>query len=436
MVDDTRDRLTQGVNSARLKIEARRALPSLPVILLGIVATVVGGALLFTQLTPTLFKSTREIRVAVDTSFGILEGVDAVRYRGVPAGVIQEIERDGTQLVLRGSLREEYPLYKDARAVLRPQTPLNDMYLDIVDPGTKAAGELGDGVLPEPATDTSVKINDVLNTLRSDERTRLAQLLDNLGNGLGDRGDDFRAAVEAFTPFVAKAGVITDEIAARERITKRLIKNAALLTTELGTRETELRTLVRDGSATLGALQEGSTDLDATLRELPGTVTEINASFAAVRGVLDDVDGAVTALSPVARRLPDALADVRRLNTSLAPAVRRLEQPVKRLVPFARALRPVAGDLGTAFSALLPRVSSLDKITRSVAACEDAIIGFFQWNASLSKFGDSRGPVPRGNLAVQAPDLGVPGAAKRPPAENCAGGTTNAGGVPTKEDEG
>jgi virulence factor Mce-like protein len=436
MIADVRDRLTEGFNRERLLLETRRALPSIPTILVGVIVTVVLGGLILSQLNPTLFKATREARFAIDDAYGVLEGVDQVRYRGVPAGTIRKIDRQGTQLVLRVSLRKDFPVYKDARAELRPQTPLNDMFLDIVQPGSRAAGELGDDVLPEARTSTAVKINDVLNALESNERTRLGQLIDNLGNGLADRGDALRAAIHEFAPFVRSAAPIADALAERETITKRLVHNAGVLTTELGRRERQLRTLVREGGATLGALQAGSGDLDSTLRQLPPTFSEINASFAALRAVLDDVDTAVSDLGPVADRLPTSLRTVRGLNRALAPAVARLQSPVRRLVPLATALRPVAGDVDATMQALRPQLDSVGKITTSLAKCEDAVIHFFQWNASLSKFGDIRGPIPRGNLAVNAPDVGVPGVKKRKPAENCAGGVTIDGRVPRTEDEG
>jgi virulence factor Mce-like protein len=433
---DVRERLTEGVNPNRLRLEALRALPSLPTIIVAAVATVVLGALILSQLTPTLFKSTREVRFAVNDGYGILDGVDDVRYRGVPAGTINKTERHGTQLVLKGSLRKDFPLYKDARAELRPETPLNDMYLDIVDPGTKRAGDLGDATLAESRTDTSVKINDVLNTLGADERTRLSQLLDNLGNGLEDRGAALRAAVAEFTPFVRSAGPIADAMGEREAIVKRLVHNASVLTTELGGREQLIRTLVQEGSATLGTLQDGSRDLDATLRELPPTMADVDTSFTALQGVLGDVDTAVSRLRPVADELPSALRSLRSLNSDLAPAVQRLRRPVTRLVPFARALRPVADDLEATATALLPQLRSFDYATTALAKCKKAVQDFFQWNASLTKFGDPRGPVPRGNLAVNSPDTGAPGLQKRSPAKNCAGGVTTDGRVPTKEDEG
>lgn len=432
---DSRDRMTEGMNRARLHLEVSRALPSLPVILVGFVFFVLGGLLIFSQLTPTLFKSTRELRVAIDDAYGVLEGVDDVRYRGVPAGTIKKIERDGTQLVLRVSLRKDYPVYEDARAELRPQTPLNDQYLDIVDPGTRGAGELtADEVLPESRTEVNVKINDVLNTLRSNERTRLALLLDNLGNGLEDGGEGLKAGLEVFVPFLQNARQITDEVARRDRLTRRLVANSGELMTELGRREREIRTLVRDGSATLGTLQEGSSDLNATLAELPPTVGQVRTSFTALNGVLGDVDRVVGDLGPVADQLPSALRSVRKLTAELGPAAKELQKPVTRLAPFALALRPVVADLDATAAQLVRDVPSIDYITKSIAACEKGIIGFFQWNSSLTKFGDVRGPVPRGTLAVETPDAGIAGVPRRKPKRNCAGGTTLQGRVPTEKD--
>jgi hypothetical protein len=76
-------------------------------------------------------------------------------------------------------------------------------------------------------------------------------------------------------------------------------------------------------------------------------------------------------------------------------------------------------------------------VTRTCGRCRAGRLrGFFQWNASLSKFGDARGPIPRGNLAVGIPDVGLPGVARRPAAKNCAGGKTIGGRAARKADEG
>jgi hypothetical protein len=116
--------------------------------------------------------------------------------------------------------------------------------------------------------------------------------------------------------------------------------------------------------------------------------------------------------------------------------VRELAEPVERLVPLARTLDPLATDVNAAVAALRPQTDSLNKVTDSLVKCEKDVRGFFQWNASLSKFGDARGPIPRGNLAVGIPDVGLPGVPRRPAAKNCAGGKTIGGRAARKADEG
>jgi hypothetical protein len=44
------------------------------------------------------------------------------------------------------SIDQRYePIYRDARVEIRPNTPLQDMYVDIVSRGTRAAGPVRDG---------------------------------------------------------------------------------------------------------------------------------------------------------------------------------------------------------------------------------------------------------------------------------------------------
>jgi hypothetical protein len=109
---------------------------------------------------------------------------------------------------------------------------------------------------------------------------------------------------------------------------------------------------------------------------------------------------------------------------------------VSALVPFAAALRSVAGPLHGTAAALTPQVPAIDRTTLDLQRCHTGVIGFFQWNTSLTKFGDLRGPVPRGNLAFNFPDSGAPGLATRIPGRNCVVGAPTIGGRPvTPADE-
>jgi phospholipid/cholesterol/gamma-HCH transport system substrate-binding protein len=262
-------------------------------------------------------------------------------------------------------------------------------------------------VVPATQTHVPVNISDVLNTFGPSTRIRLRQLLDGLGNGLKDRGRSLRQIFVEATPFIQTAGEIAAQVRQRAPLVRRLVHNTSVLTTQLGANQRELRTLVEDGAATLGTLQNGSADLDATLRELPPTLDRATSSLAAVRDVLPSVDTAVRSLYPVADRLSTSLASLRELGTAANPAIRDLQRPVQQLVPLARALRPVSAQLGTGLTRLAPQIDTVDKVTRDLAGCKKGIQGFFQWNASISKFGDARGPIPRGNVVMGAQSSSV-----------------------------
>jgi len=425
---DPRERITEGVTRERLRMEAKRSVRPTLFYIVGIAGTLAILAFLITNISQTFGHKTRTVRFAAPTAFGVFEGFDDVRYRGVPAGTITKIERRGGQIILVAKIRKSFgPIYRDARAELRPITPLNDEYLDIVDQGTKTAGEADPDVpLPQAQTKTSVSVPEVFDTFKSDERKNFTRLLDQLGNGTADRGAALRAAFVEVVPFLQGAGKLTHQIAVRRAATKRLIHNTSILTDELGQRETELRRLVVQGAKTLGTLQAGSGDLDATLRELGPTFTELRGSLAAVRGVLGDVDTGLRSLNPVADRLPGGLTSLRALNRDLAPTLKSLEPSIGEMAPFVISLTKVFRNLRDASGALQPQVPVFDKVTRDLVTCERGLIGFMQWNTSLTKYGDANAPIPRGNLAAGAPALS-PSSPLRAFHKSCAPGTPERG---------
>lgn len=434
-MNEVRGRLTERLTRARVRLEARRAAKPLVIVVIGGVISALGAAFVFTSIDRTAFSKTYTARFEVNDAFGIVPGLSDVRFRGIPAGRVTALERHGSQVVIKAKIKREYgPIYRDARAQLRPVTPLEDVYLDVVNPGTPAAGTVtADRPIPGSATEVAVRVDDVLDTFKANERRRLQALLDQLGNGLADNGAALRRSFVELTHFLVSANRVTGELAARRRQTKRLVHNMALLTTELRRRQQALRTLVTAGSATLGTLQQSSPDLDATLHQLPGTVDAISASMATLRPVLEDVDPAVRALYPAASQLDASLASLRRLAADLEPAARDLQHPVRRLEPLAVAARPVAERLKTVAAGLVPRLPTVHKVSQDMVKCETGFIGFFQWNVSMSKFGDLHGADPRGSLGFAVPNTGA-GIGTRVGAPSCVGGLP-AGGRPVNTED-
>jgi virulence factor Mce-like protein len=433
---EVRDALTDGINKARIKLELRRGAWPAVTVLVGALGALAGAAYIATHISRTLLTKTAEVRFVVRDATGVVPGSDDVRFKGIPIGSITDVKFQGHDVVVTAKVQEKYRFYRDARAQLRPNTALQDMFIDIVDRGHPAAGRADAGhPLGSSRVDTSVNIDDVLNVFQPNTRQSFRMLLDQLGNGLHDRGARLRTAFVELTPLLQVAARIANQVAERGPITQRLIHNTAVLTDELARRDRELRTLVHNGALTLTTLQNGASDLNATLHELPPTLAGMDSSFAAFQGVVGDVDRAVVALRPLARGLPVALAALRRLNTTAAPAVRALMTPVGRLVPFARALVPLSSNLRRAVDTLAPQAHTIDHATKDLVLCKKGVQGFFQWDASMSKYGDVRGPVPRGNVVFGAQSSGVLADPNEYAPQACTPGQAIGGRVPRPEDK-
>lgn len=431
-----REHRSERVNLARFKLEAKRGIGPGITVLIAVAATILMGAFVISKVSRTLFKPTQEIRFEVKDATALVPGIHEVRFRGIPAGTVTKVENGKTPIITVKLQKKYGQVYKDAKAELRPITALQDLNLDIVDPGKPAAGKASyDQPLPTSQTATSVRIDQVLNAFRPDTRAQLRSLIDNLGNGLTDNGARLKEAFVELAPLLRVAGNATEQLGRREDLTTSLVRDTALVTDELGTRDGQLRTLVKDLGDTVASLRDGSGDLDATLRSLPPTVTSVDSSFTALRGALDDVDGAVDRLGPVADRLPSSLEDLERVSDSARPALDALRTPVRKLVPLTGVLPQASTDLQRAVAILRPLTPTvLNKVTTDLVNCEKGVNGFFQWDASMTKFGDVHGLSPRGNLSVGASSSGLIKGPGYGPNPSCVPGGP-IGGRPVRESD-
>lgn len=397
-----RSRLTSGVSPTRLALETRRSLKPLLISLIGLAIGIASAFYMLEHVGKTVYAATRGVGFIVNDASGVIGGGrDEVKFKGIPAGLINGTTLQRGQAEVTASVYRNFgAVYRDAHVVLRPATPLQDMYIDILDRGTPSSG-LATVRNPVPLADTSTSIQagDVLDTFTPEIRTELATTLANLGGGLRGQGAALRSAFLQLVPFLKQAGQLTDAIAERGTLTRQLVHNTSVLTAELDRRQRQLTGFVANSATTLRALGSSTPSLRATLDELPPTLTALKTSFTSVQSVLPRLNQALDALGPVADELPASLAAARRLGNRALPAVRDLLMPVHKLVPLSQSLRPLAQHLQNAISHLSPQVPAINKITTSVAGCPAALQGFFQWTPSVTKFWTPTGPGVRGDFA-------------------------------------
>jgi ABC-type transporter Mla subunit MlaD len=323
-----------------------------------------------------------------------------VRFYGIAAGEITDVSLEHGRAVLTATVADKFgSVYKNAIAVVRPNTALQDMYVDIVNRGAPSAGVADSNyVVPVSQTRSPVNLADVLNTFQPDVRTQLYNMLDQFGNGLADRGADLRRAFTLLAPFVRIAGNVADQFAIRADLTKALVHNTALLSNTLASRSLQLHQLITAGSASLEAIAVQS---GAPLRRLIHWVTPALRTgyqiISALHAASPNLERAFNALEPVANRLPSGLSNLQALANSADPAVRRLEHPVSTLVPLAEQLQPFSGHLASALTQIQPQVPAVNTTIQDAADCMPQLDEFFNWDQSMAKFRDNLGPHVRGN---------------------------------------
>lgn len=390
-------------NSDRLVLEIRRSARAFTLY----VGLVVAGAIGFFVIAHNLtfrrpWEGYNTYRAAFTDVKGIVPNKHEVRISGVPVGVVSASEVVDGHPVLTLKIKKKYgKLYRNARLRIRPVTPLQDLFVNVVSRGTPAAGVAGGSyVLPTDNDISPVDISRVLDTFDADTRQRLAIMLREFGAGLSDRGATLREAFTQSVPFLQVARQAAHELSARRRNLARLVHNFSALTGALGTRDDQLTRLVRGGQATLGELAKADAPLGATIGALPPTMSRIRTSFAALRGLTGDLDPAMRSLQPVASSLGDGLHGLARLGTEATPALARLRPAVRQLRPLATAAAPTASSLDGAFASLRPQAPRFDELTREVETCKAKVQTFFQHTLEVFKYADGNGAFPRAEMTA------------------------------------
>lgn len=354
----------------RLKLEARRASgPFALFVLLSVLGLLVAGVIIRNLAGDKPWVSYKPVKVTFTDAKGVVPSRAELRLAGVKAGSIKKSELINGQAVLTLNLEEKYaPMYKDARVRIRPITPLEDMYVDILTRGTPAAGEVkSSDILKIEQTQSPVQIGSVLDTFDTDTRGNIASLLDQLGQGLDDGGKDLRWAFVQLSPFFSNTTKVLNAVAERRDNFKRFVTNFGGIAGELGKTDRQLAGFVKHGQEVLNTLAVNDGPFASTLAQLPGTLQTMQRSFDNLRATEEVLDPALQSLKPVAEELPSGLDSLDKLANDATPALQTLRTPVRELRPLAVALRPTSRSLVSVFNQLKTQAPLLDSgITKAV----------------------------------------------------------------------
>jgi phospholipid/cholesterol/gamma-HCH transport system substrate-binding protein len=326
----------------------------------------------------------------------------AVTIAGVQVGQVGGVSlQDGRAVVTMNIYKKYAPIYTDATVLLRPRTPLKDMYLAL-DPGSKASGAVRDGgELSAANTDPDVDLSEILSSLDSDSRNYLVLLLAGGGQAFHDPGAhggapsaaavrSLRGTLKRFEPLNRDTQRFTTLLAQRQGNLRRSIRNLNLVANALGGVEGQLASLIRTSDTNFRAIADNSTQLEQTLQLFPGTLQQTQQTLGKVKTFSSASAVTLHLLGPFARNLGPALRASRPLLRDTTPVIAHQLRPFSVAVqPLARTLAAGAAKLKVTIPSLSDSIGVLNTLLNTLAYRQGSKPSYLYWGSWLAHNADS-----------------------------------------------
>lgn len=333
---------------------------------------------------------------------------NTVTIAGVRVGTVSaaEVSDNGTAritMVLEG----DYDVYRDARAVLRPKNPLNEMQIEL-NPGTSASGELGeDEVIPVSQTERPVQADEILAHLDERSQAALTDLLLESDVALARAPENLPEGLRATTGTLGEMQPVVKALQTRRELIATLVSALSDVATAVGKNDERVAGLAAATQETLSTLAESDSDLRASLHELPGLTADLRGAMTSTQALTTQLDPTLDGLHRASDDLPAALERFRSTVGNLGRTVDAAGPVLDRARTVVADLRPLVTDVTEALGSIDQITSPLEHDTRAVMSYLTDIKAFVYNTSSVFGAGDANGSIIRGHLVVPIPGGGV-----------------------------
>lgn len=337
-----------------------------------------------------------------------LASQSSVTIAGVRVGSVTDAEAtDGGTAVVTMTLDGNYDVYRDARAVLRPKNPLNEMQVEL-NPGTPATGRLGESdPIPLDQTSRPVQADEILNHLDERSQVALTDLLlesdvalarapQNLPNGLSATNRTLKSMQPVVTALQTRRAKIAELVSALSDVTAAVGKNDE--------RVGRLASATQD---TLSVLAQNDTALRASLDKLPGLSDDLRQAMTSTRALTTQLDPTLDNLHRASTVLPGSLKRFQSTVGNLGKTLEAAQPVLDKARTVLVDLRPLVADASTSLGSIERMTSPLGRDTRTVMSYLTDVKAFVYNTSSVFGAGDANGSIIRGHLIVPLPGGGV-----------------------------
>lgn len=371
------------------------------------IGTAAGAYILLKQRLPNPFATFYDVNGAFPSAAAVVPGLgEPVNIAGVHVGEITNTTLSNGQGIIHMQIDpSKMPgghLFRNAHADLVPNTPLDDMQVNI-QPGTPSAGVLpSGGMIPAGETTSPTQSDDLLDALDTDTRTWFTSLITELNNGTQGRGKDLRELLMTLGPTAQQLRQIGDLLADRRQELATLIHNLGTLTEATSAKDAQIQQVVDAGNETIQAIAGQDGALRTSIANLPATLGTVRSTLLDLTTFSDKLGPTATALLPTARRLPSILRDTSTVVKGAAVLpLNQIPAFESAVLPLATQLTSISTGLTKAIPPLTDSFKVLNYVTNELAYNPGGNNpGFLYWLAwfvhnanSFLSTSDANGPV-------------------------------------------
>lgn len=371
----------------------------------------VGGYFLSHERFNPPWEDKRTIYATFDEAPAISPGNgQEVRISGVPVGDIRaaSVSNNGKAL-LKMRIDNRYIVYDNARVVLRPKSPLNEMYIEL-NPGGPPGHRLHpDATLPVRNTVRPVQVDEVLGRLDGRTRSALTTLLSESDVALANAPAQLPGGLQESHKALSDLQPVMSELDKRRAALSRLVSSVSQISSAAGGNDERLLHLAASLRDTLHSVAGGDRQLDSALAQLPDLSTQLRESTGSVTEMTKQLNPTLDDVRNASGQLPGALSRFDKSVGTLDTTLDYARPVLQKAGPVVGDLRPAVTDLNHTLGDLSPITQRLDPITSGLLPYLNDLQAFVYNTNSVASVSDGSRGILRGQVNVTPESLAPPG---------------------------
>lgn len=322
-----------------------------------------------------------------------------VRIAGVGVGEIHSagLTEDGTAK-LELTVDRQYKVYDNATVVLRPKSPLNEMYVEL-NPGGPPGKELAEeGVLPASNSKRPIQVDEVLGHLDENTRAALTTLVNESDAALAGAPQSLGPGLDATDRVAKDLQPVLMALRDRKEKLASLVTALSTMSTAVGKDDERLAELSTSLQQTLKVVGDQRDPLNSALVQLPDLTGQLRSATESVQDLSDQLDPTLNNLKTASGTLPGSLDRFDDTVHRIDETVDAARPVVSKARPVVSDLRPLVADTRTALPDVRAVSSRLDPITSGLVPYLNDLGAFIYNTNSSTSLQDANGGILRGLL--------------------------------------